>query len=383
MVFNNRDEDLNIILKTKFDGEEYTIYATLGSLKCFWCSQEGHLARNCPEEQAPGEQETSTVAENNQEREQGENKQDSGEDNAHTEDQEENEHQETTTESQEGRKDSEPETNHMESVNEQSQETWLSDRVPDTAIQLDELTVFHADRNAALCVDFVTVRCRPFYLPRDFTTIFIVGVYIPPRANAKEALCELYGAISELQNAHPDGLFIIAGDFNHANLKSVLPKFHQHVDFATRGVNALDLVYTNILCAYRAEPRPQLGYSDNISVMLIPAYRPLVRHSKLVVKLVKTWPEGAISALQDSFECTDWDMFREAATNGDTTYLEEYMSSVTSYLGKCIDDVTISKSITTRSNQKPWMTAKVRALQKIQGLCLQSWRQGCPKNSTG
>ncbi|KAK3563417.1 hypothetical protein QTP86_027794, partial [Hemibagrus guttatus] len=127
-------------------------------------------------------------------------------------------------------------------------ETWLSDRVPDTAIQLDELTVFHADRNAALCgktrggglcvyinaewcknsvlvssycsslVDFVTVRCRPFYLPRDFTTIFIVGVYIPPRANAKEALCELYGAISELQNAHPDGLFIIAGDFNHASL---------------------------------------------------------------------------------------------------------------------------------------------------------------------
>ncbi|KAK3554585.1 hypothetical protein QTP70_025537 [Hemibagrus guttatus] len=60
-------------------------------------------------------------------------------------------------------------------------------------------------------VEFVTVRCRPFYLPRQFTTLFIVGVYIPPSANAKEALCELYGAISELQNAHPDGLFIIAG----------------------------------------------------------------------------------------------------------------------------------------------------------------------------
>ncbi|KAK3508044.1 hypothetical protein QTP70_011305 [Hemibagrus guttatus] len=46
-------------------------------------------------------------------------------------------------------------------------------------------------------------------------------------------------------------------------------------------------------------------------------------------------------------------MFREAATNDDTTDLEEYMSSVTSYISKCIDDVTISKSITTRSNQKP------------------------------
>ncbi|KAK3523213.1 hypothetical protein QTP86_022937 [Hemibagrus guttatus] len=48
----------------------------------------------------------------------------------------------------------------------------------------------------------------------------------------------------------------------------------------------------------------------------------------------------------------------------DTTDLEEYMSSVTSYISKCIDDVTISKSITTRSNQKPWMTAKVCALLK-------------------
>ncbi|KAK3534836.1 hypothetical protein QTP86_026664, partial [Hemibagrus guttatus] len=97
---------------------------------------------------------------------------------------------------------------------------------------------------------------------------------------------------------------------------------------------------------------------------MIRSYRPLIRRSKSVLKLVKTWPEGTISALQDCFECTDWDMFREAATNGDTTDLEEYTSSVTSYISKCIGDVTISKSITTHSNQKPWMTAKVRALLK-------------------
>ncbi|KAK3549963.1 hypothetical protein QTP86_016837, partial [Hemibagrus guttatus] len=43
---------------------------------------------------------------------------------------------------------------------------------------------------------------------------------------------------------------------------------------------------------------------------------------------------------------------------------EEYMTSVTSYFGKCIDDMTISKTITTRSNQKSWMTAEVHALLK-------------------
>ncbi|KAK3569956.1 hypothetical protein QTP86_007786, partial [Hemibagrus guttatus] len=190
-------------------------------------------------------------------------------------------------------------------------------------------------------------------------------VYIPPSANAKEALCELYGAIGELQNAHLDGLFIIAGDFNHVNLKSVLPKFHQHVDFATRGTNTLDLIYTNIPSTYRAEPHSHFGYSDHVSVMLIPAYRPLVRRSKPVLKQVKTWPAGAISALQDCFECTDWNMFREAATNGDSINLEEYTTSVTSYICKCIDDVTVSKTITTCSNQKLWMTAEVRALLKL------------------
>ncbi|KAI5629143.1 gastrula zinc finger protein XlCGF28.1-like [Silurus asotus] len=66
----------------------------------------------------------------------------------------------------------------------------------------------------------------------------------------------------------------------------------------------------------------------------------------------------------DCFECTDRDMFSEAATNGDFINLEKYTSTVTSYIGKCIDDVTISKTITTRANQKPWMTAKVCVLLK-------------------
>ncbi|KAI4901822.1 hypothetical protein NFI96_010215 [Prochilodus magdalenae] len=68
--------------------------------------------------------------------------------------------------------------------------------------------------------------------------------------------------------------------------------------------------------------------------------------------------------VHDCFEHTDWQMFREAATYSNTTDLEEYTTSVTSYIGKCIDDVTVSKTITTRPNQKPWMTAEVHALLK-------------------
>ncbi|KAL0202652.1 hypothetical protein M9458_000670, partial [Cirrhinus mrigala] len=208
------------------------------------------------------------------------------------------------------------------------------------------------------------VKCRLFYLPREFTAIVIVAVYIPPCTNAKDALRELYSAISEQQTNNPYGFFIIAGDYNHANLKSVLPKFYQHVNFATRGNNTLDLVYTTVKNAYKAEPRPHLGYSDHISVMLIPAYRPLLKFTKPVQKEVTVWPDDATSTLQNCFQCTDWNMFREAATYNNHTDLHKYTETVTAYIKKCIDDVTVTKTITTRANQKPWMTAEVHGLLK-------------------
>ena len=45
---------------------------------------------------------------------------------------------------------------------------------------------------------------------------------------------------------NPDCVYIVTGDFNQANLRSILPNYYQHVDFATRGEDTLDLVYTYI-----------------------------------------------------------------------------------------------------------------------------------------
>ena len=89
-------------------------------------------------------------------------------------------------------------------------------------------------------LEFITVKCRPFYLPREFTVVFLTAVYIPPQANAKLALASLHDAIHKLKNKHPDGVFLIAGEFNHAKLKTVLPTFHQFIDFRTRRNNILD-----------------------------------------------------------------------------------------------------------------------------------------------
>ncbi len=98
--------------------------------------------------------------------------------------------------------------------------------------------------------------------------------------------------------------------------------------------------------------------------MLIPAYRPLLKLAKPVQKLITIWPENATSTLQDCFQCTDWNMFKEAATYNNHTDLQEYTETVTAYIKKCMGDVTVTKTIITRANQKPWMTAEVRGLLK-------------------
>lgn len=163
-------------------------------------------------------------------------------------------------------------------------ETWLNDKMPDSAFQLDGLLFFpRADRNhlsgktpgGGICayinkgwctncvlasshcseaIEHLTVKCRPHHLPREFTAVYVIVVYIPPSAKASEALTGLHNNISSLQNKHPDALYAIAGDFNHADLKDNLPKFYQHVNIPTRGNNTLDRVYTNRRGTYRAVP---------------------------------------------------------------------------------------------------------------------------------
>lgn len=86
---------------------------------------------------------------------------------------------------------------------------------------------------------------------------------------------------------NPEAAFIVAGEFNQSNLKTVLPKFHQHVSCPTWG----DKSYSNMADAYKAIPLPHL-----------PKYTPLIKCVKRLVRTVKVWPEGADSALQHRLE---------------------------------------------------------------------------------
>ncbi len=118
-------------------------------------------------------------------------------------------------------------------------------------------------------------------------------------------------------------------------------KEKQHV-----GLCLCNTVYATVKHAYKAEPRPHLGYSDHITVMLIPPYRPLLKLAKPVQKQITVWPENATSVLQDCFQDTYWNMFKEAATyNNHTDRYLQHLAELGSHphMSQIHDNHTVPK----------------------------------------
>ena len=115
-----------------------------------------------------------------------------------------------------------------------------------------------------------------------------------------------------------------------------LPHFYRHVTCA-RGKNTqkntLEHLYSTHRDAYKALPRPPFGKHDHNSILLIPANKQKLKQ-ETVTRSIKKWPDEADAKLQDCFPSTDWNMFQDSS-NG----IEEYTTSVTGFINKCINDV--------------------------------------------
>ncbi|XP_048414141.1 uncharacterized protein LOC125465079 isoform X2 [Stegostoma tigrinum] len=267
-------------------------------------------------------------------------------------------------------------------------ETWLTPTTPDNALQPEGFSIHRMDctvslgraRDGGVCLlinnswcsdvatllsycsqdlEYLMLKCRPYYLPREFTCVILTVVYIPPHAEMKSALDEIYTVTNRFEMKYPEALFIIAGDFNQANLKSVLPKYHQHVSCPTRGANILDHCYTTVKDAYCSIPRPHFGNSDRNAVFLLPAYKQKLKRENPVQRVVQCWSEETDKLLRDCFESVDWSVFKNSAAN-----LNEYATTVTDFISKCVEDCVPKKLIRVFPNQKPWMNWEIHSLLK-------------------
>ncbi|XP_076745749.1 uncharacterized protein LOC112435595 [Maylandia zebra] len=266
-------------------------------------------------------------------------------------------------------------------------ETWLSPTVPDQAVTpSDSFFVLRADRTAesnktkggGVCfmvnrkwcdarsistlssgcsphLEFLSIKCRPFYLPREFTSVIATVVYIPPQADTGMALSELHDVLSSLQNKDPGAALIVAGDFNKANLRQVMPNFYQHVPCPTRGDRILDHCYTPYKQGYKAVSHPAFGKSDHNAIFLIPQYKQSIRREDVTKREVKRWTAQSEATLQDALNDVDWDMFRACAVD-----INEFTEVAVCFVNMLAEEIIPTARVTTFPNQKPWMDRSIR-----------------------
>ena len=122
-------------------------------------------------------------------------------------------------------------------------------------------------------------------------------------------------------------------------------------------INTPDHLYSRHRDAYKAYP--PFGKSDHDSILLIYAYKQKLKQEVPVTHSIRKWSDDADATLKDCFASTDWNMFRDSS-NG----TEEYTTSVTGFINKCIDDVMPTVTIHTYPNQKPWITGNIRTKPK-------------------
>ncbi len=191
------------------------------------------------------------------------------------------------------------------------------------------------------------------YLPPILSVV--TAVYIPPQADTSLALSKLHDELNGYINKHLDSASIIAGDFNKANLKKVMPNFHQHVSCPTRGLNTLDHCYTPFKKAYKARSLPAFGKSDHAAISLTPEYKQRIVQEPPVEREVTRWSSHSEAMLQVALDDVDWDMFRASSSD-----VSEFTEVALRFVNTLTEQATETVTIRTFSNQKPWVDRTIR-----------------------
>ena len=158
-----------------------------------------------------------------------------------------------------------------------------------------------------------------------------------------------------METMYPESAFIVAGDFNEANLRTRLPKFYQNINCCTRLSNTLDHCYSNFRDAYKALPHPPFGKSDHDSILLLPFYGQKRKQEAPMLRCIQCWTDQSDYTLQDCYGHMDWDMFRVDSENN----IDVYSDSLSEFIRKCIGDVVPTVTIKSFPNQKPWIYGSI------------------------
>ena len=123
-------------------------------------------------------------------------------------------------------------------------------------------------------VEVLSISCRPFYLPREFSTIFAVLVYVSRSAIYSVAAETITQYMHGLDNGSSSAPKLLIGDFNGWSLQTYIPTYKQLVTCTTCSSNkTIDLCYCIIKNVYTSISKPPLGTSDYNIIQLRQTYK--------------------------------------------------------------------------------------------------------------
>ncbi len=280
-------------------------------------------------------------------------------------------------------------------------ETWLTPTVPDTTVTpSDNFSVLRMDRTAeagktkggGVCfminkkwcdprnisilscscsphLEHLSIICRPFYLPREFSSIVVTSKFHHRQTLAW--LCPISTMCSA--NISTNILMLPSsspGTLTKPTSRRSCPNFHQHISCPTRGLNTLDHCYTPLKNAYKDHSLPAFGKSDHAAIFLTPEYKQRIVQEPPVEREVTRWSSHSEAMLQASLDDVDWDMFRASSSD-----FSEFTDVAVSFINTLTEQATETVRIRTFSNQKPWVDRTIRDVRKhewVQDIVLQS-----------
>ena len=201
------------------------------------------------------------------------------------------------------------------------------------------------------------IKCQPFDLPREFSSVIMAAVYTQPLANAQLHLMS-YTTLSTYRTTNiQKQLLLSQGTSTIATTKRCFPSTFSmspsQQEVRKYWITAIP--QSKGLTIHVHFGLPHFGKVDHAAVILLLAYKQKLESTQTTVRTVQRWSEENEARLQGFVESTNWSIIKDSASD-----LNEYVESVMGYINFCVDSCIPTMTVQSYPNQKPWLNRNIR-----------------------
>ncbi len=142
-------------------------------------------------------------------------------------------------------------------------------------------------------LELLSIKCRPHFRQREFTSVIIKAVYIPVRVQRLPS-----GIFAKTWTTHKPIILMVRSLFLETSIRLTLRRLCLHC-------------YTSFKNSYRVESLPVFRKSDNVAILLRSKYVNKLWHMPPVTWEVRKWSGQSEVALQSALHDAAWSMFQD------------------------------------------------------------------------